>query len=135
MAVFKIDDKFTSSVSDDYNNDSDFIQHIVLSGHTSYASVMSLADSDNVASWMAIKDSCAAILQTSTYTNFNSEDQSIERSTNWPGDSPNDSTYFSMYRAEIDKLNPSGSFRTTTFVRRTIRVGTGVDSDGNNWGS
>ena len=135
MSHFGIDDRFTSSVSDDYDNDSDFIQHIVLSGHTSYASVMSLADSDNVASWMAIKDSCAAILQTSTYTNFNSEDQSIERSTNWPGDSSNDSTYFSMYRAEIDKLNPSGSFRIMPCIRRTIRIGNQTDSDGNNWGS
>jgi hypothetical protein len=145
MAVFKIDDIFTSSVSDEYDNDSDFIQHIVLGGHTSYASLFSVADSDGISSWAALKDSCASILQSSTYFNFNNADQSIERSTNWPADSANleewdmsrvanDSTYYEMYRAEIPKLNISGSFRTTPYVRKTIRIGDQSDSDGNNWG-
>ena len=53
MAVMKIDDKFTSSTSDTYTNDSDFIQNIVLSGHTSYSSLMAIADSDNISAWKA----------------------------------------------------------------------------------
>jgi len=135
MAVYKIDDKFTSSSSDDYDNDSDFIQHIVLSGHTSYTSLMDVADSDNVASWSTIKDSCATILQSSTYSDFDVDNQTIMRSTNWPGDSANDSTYHDNYRAEIQKLNQDGAFRTIGFVRRTIRLGDQIDSDGNNWGT
>ena len=134
MAVFKIDDRFTSSVSDDYDNDSDFIQNIVLSGHTSYASLFSVADSDGISSWAAIKDSCASVLQTSTYSNFSSADQSIVRSTDWPADVPHYSACYEMFRVEIPKLNASGSFRITPFVRRTLRVGNNVDSDGNNWG-
>ena len=135
MGVFTIVDRFTSSVSDDYDNDSDFIQNIVLGGHTSYANLMNLADSDGIASWSTIKDSCAAILQTSTYTNFSSEDQSIERSTDWPADSDEDITYHHMYRDEIDKLNANGAFRVTPYVRRQIRRGLFPDSDGNNWGA
>ena len=135
MPVFTIVDKFTSSSSDDYNNDSDFIQHIVLSGHTSYASLMNLADSDNIASWAAIKDSCAAILQSSTYSNFDQSEQSIMRSTDWPADSAQDVAYHHMYRKEIEKLNAFGAFRITPYVRRNIRRGTFRDSDGNNWGS
>ena len=135
MAVFTIVDRFTSSVSDDYNNDSDFVQHIILSGHTSYLSSMNVADSDGIASWASIKDSCAAILQASTYANFNNEDQSIERSTDWPADSDEDVTYHHMYSDEIQKLNANGAIRVTPYVRRQIRRGLFPDSDGNNWGA
>lgn len=135
MPVFTIVDKFTSSSSDDYNNDSDFIQHIVLSGHTSYASLMNIADSDNVASWAAIKDSCAAILQSSTYSNFNESEQSIMRSTDWPSETGYDDNYHLMYREEMNKLNIDGAFRITQYVRRHIRYGPQPDSDGNNWGN
>jgi len=134
VAVYKIDDKFTSSSSDDYDNDSDFIQHVVLGGYTSYASLMDVADSDNVASWMALKDSCATILDASTYSEFDVENQSIIRTTNWPADSANDSTYHDNYRAEIGNLNTDGAFKTIPYVRRTIRMGNQTDSDGNNWG-
>ena len=134
MAVFTIVDKFTSSSSDDYNNDSDFIQNIVLGGHTSYASLMDIADSDMVYAWMAIKDSCAAILQSSTYSNFSQSDQSILRSTNWPAEHDRDESYFMNYREQLNKLNADGTFRQTQYVRRVIRYGPHLDSDGNNWG-
>jgi len=132
----QIDDKFTSTSSDDYSNDSDFIQHIVLSGHTSYASVMKTSDSDNVSEFMSIKDSCAAILDNSTYAEFDQVNQTIVRTTLWPpGDSDQDWVYFHKYRSLVDQLNPLGTFRQVQYTRDTIRLGTNVDSAGNNWGN
>jgi hypothetical protein len=135
MAGYKVEDKFTSSISDSYDNDSDFIQNIVLSGHTSYASLMDLADSDNVSAFASIKDSCAGILQTATYSEFDQSNQSIMRAINWPGDSADDMHYYNAYRDIIPQLNQNGSFRTLNYVRRMIRMGTEADSDGNNWGA
>jgi len=135
MAGYKVEDKFTSSISDSYDNDSDFIQHIVLSGHTSYASLMNVADSDNVSAFTAIKDSCAGVLQTAVYSEFDQENQSIMRTINWPGDSTDDMRYYNAYRDTIPQLNENGAFRTLNFVRRMIRMGTEADSDGNNWGA
>ena len=134
MPVFTIVDKFTSSSSDDYNNDSDFIQNIVLGGHTSYASLMNLADSDNIALWMAKKDDWAVILQSSTYSNFNQSEQSIMRSTDWPAEHASDENYYMNYREQLNKLNIDGAFRQAPYVRRVIRYGPHADSDGNNWG-
>ena len=128
-------DKFTSTSSDDYTNDSDFIQHIVMGGHTSYASLMQLADSDNLSAYSAIKDSCAAILETSTYTEFDQVNQTIVRTTIWPADSDNDHTYYFNYRNILDQLNPLGSFCETPYTRLNIRHGVVTDSAGNNWGA
>jgi len=135
MAIFKIEDKFTSSDSTQYNNDSDFIQNIVLSGHTSYASLMSVADSDNISVFDALKDSCAAVLQTAVYSEFDQSNQHIMRLVNWPADSAGDPSYYNAYRDTIQLLNGNGGFRTTKYVRRMIRMGLEPDSDGNNWGA
>ena len=133
--AYTVVDKFTSNTSDTYNNDSDFIKNIVLSGHTSYASLMNLADSDNSNDFNSIKDSCAVIIQTAVYSEFSSSDQTIVRTIDWPGDSADDNTYYNNYREKIMGLNPFGIFRVTPFVRRLLRLGDGVDSDGNNWGA
>ena len=133
--VYTVVDKFTSNTSDTYNNDSDFIQNIVLSGHTSYASLMDLADSDNNSSFNSIKDSCAAIIQTATYSEFSSSDQSIVRTIDWPSDSADDNTYYNNYRETVMSLNANGIFREIKYVRRLLRLGLAPDSDGNNWGA
>ena len=131
---YTVEDKFTSSISDSYDNDSDFVQHIVLSGHTSYASIMNVADSDGVGAFDSIKDSCSAILQTAVYSEFDNENQSIMRKVIWPGDSDTDKAYYNAYRDIIPQLNENGAFRTLTYVRRIIRFSGEADSDGNNWG-
>ena len=135
MAYFTVVDKFTSNTSDTYNNDSDFIQNIVLSGHTSYASLMNLADSDNNSSFNSIKDSCAVIIQTAVYSEFSSSDQTIVRTIDWPGDNADDSTYYNNYRETVMGLNANGIFREIKYVRRLLRLGLAPDSDGNNWGA
>ena len=135
MAVMKIDDKFTSSISDTYSNDSDFIQNIVLSGHTSYTSLMAVADSDGISAWNTIKDSCAGILNTATYSNFDQANQTIVRSVEWPADSDYDLSYYDNYREKLQMLNANGAFRTTPYVRRMLRMGVFRESDGNNWGA
>lgn len=131
------DDRFTSSSSDDWDNDSDFIQKICMSNHTSYVGVLATGDSDNIAGYLAMRDSCAAILDASTWSNFSAENQTIERTTMWPSDSANDHIYHNRWRTEIDRLNPNGSFRTCDYIRRTLRMSSNIhnDSDGNNWGN
>ena len=131
---YRVEDKFTSSIADSYDNDSDFVQHILLSGHTSYTSLMNVADSDNVSAFDSIKDSCAAILQTAVYSEFDEENQSIMRKIIWPGDSDTDKAYYKAYRDPPPQLNENGAFRTLNYVRRIIRFSGEPDSDGNNWG-
>ena len=135
LANGQIDDLFTSTSSDDYNNDSDFIQHIVMSGHTSYADIAVLGDSDNNGAMKAMRDSCTAILTAGTYSNFSADNQTIERSTIWPSDSANDHMYYNRYRQEVHNMNINGVFRIVPYVRSVLRVSGDTDSAGNNWGN
>lgn len=125
-------DKFTSSSSDDYNNDSDFIQQIVKSGHTSYADILSnIVDSDKASSeFLNIRSAVGTILDATTYFDFNAADQHIYRTAVW-----DDVDQYMNYRDEMIKLSIDGPFRRVEYLRRMIRHSASTDSDGNNWGA
>ena len=125
-------DKFTSSSSDDYNNDSDFIQQIVKSGHTSYSDILSnIVDSDVATSdFLAMRSAVGTILDAATYSDFSASDQHIYRTAVW-----DNADQYVNYRDEMVKLDVNGPFRTVDYLRRLIRHSGSTDSDGNNWGA
>ena len=75
------------------------------------------------------------LLNTATYSNFDQANQTIVRSVEWPADSDYDLSYYDNYREKLQLLNANGSFRTTPYVRRMLRMGVFRESDGNNWGA
>ena len=125
-------DKFTSSSSDDHNNDSDFIHQIVKSGYTSHADILNnIVDSDEASSeFLNIRSAVGTILDATTYFDFNAADQHIYRTAVW-----DDVDQYMNYRDEMIKLSIDGPFRRVEYLRRMIRHSASTDSDGNNWGA
>lgn len=124
-------DKFISSSSDDYDNDSDFIQQIVKGGYTSHSSMLNgIVDSDGATSdFLTMRSAVGVVLDAATFSDFSAADQSIYRTTVWN----NDDQYVD-YREEVINLDINGPFRTVDYIRRLIRHSSSTDSDGNNWG-
>ncbi len=125
-------DKFTSSSSDDHNNDSDFIHQIVKSGYTSHADILNnIVDSDEASSeFLNMRSAVGTILDAATYFDFNAADQHIYRTSIW-----DNADQYVNYREEMVKLDVNGPFRTVDYLRRMIRHSASTDSDGNNWGA
>jgi len=124
--------KFTSSSSDDWNNDSDFAQQIIRSGYSSHAKGFAdIGDSDTPTSaFNDMKSAVTTILDAATFSDFSAADQVLYRTTVWDSQEQ-----WSNYRNELAKLDVEGPFRNVDYIRRLIRHSGSEDSDGNNWGA